>query len=166
MRAMLDRLPMRRRKTLSCGILVVLDSRELLLCHVTGQRQWDLPKGGIQPGETPCEAALRETQEETGLDLARSALVDLGRHDYTTSKDLHLFACLSERVDPRGLECTSCFTDRRSGRTRPEMDGFGWFGFGRIGALCTPPLARVLGGALDLDRIVSDLVAGRERLAA
>jgi putative (di)nucleoside polyphosphate hydrolase len=163
---MLDRMPLRRRRTLSCGIVIVLDSRELLLCHVTGQRQWDLPKGGIQSGETPCDAALRETHEETGLGLTASALVDLGRHGYTASKDLHLFGCLSERVDPRGLECTSVFVDRRSGRTRPEMDGFGWFAFDRIGALCAPPLARLLSRALDLERVVADLVADRERLAA
>ena len=163
---MLDRLPLRRRRTLSCGIVVVLASRELLLCHVTGQRQWDLPKGGIQAGETPCEAALRETHEETGLKLSPNALVDLGRHAYTASKDLHLFACLAERVDPRALECTSVFVDRRSGRSRPEMDGFGWFTFDRIGALCTPPLARLLGGAIDLEGIVADLVGGRESLAA
>lgn len=28
---------------------------------------WDMPKGKIDPGETPEEAALREVQEETGL---------------------------------------------------------------------------------------------------
>ena len=163
---MLDRMPLRRRRTLSCGIVVVLASRELLLCHVTGQRQWDLPKGGIQPGETPCDAALRETQEETGLTLSATALVDLGRHGYTASKDLHLFACLSERVDPRALACTSLFFDRRSRRSRPEMEGHGWFTFDRIGALCTPPLARLLGESIDLERVVADLIGGREPLAA
>jgi len=164
--AMLDRLPMRRRKTLSCGVLVVLDSRELLLCHVTGQRHWDLPKGGIHAGETPRDAALRETHEETGLRLPTGALIDLGRHDYSMTKDLHLFACLSARVDPQALVCTSCFVDRRSGRTRPEMDDFGWFAFDRIGTLCVPPLARLLGRALDLERVHAGLVADRERLAA
>ncbi|MFZ5429702.1 MAG: NUDIX hydrolase [Bacteroidota bacterium] len=29
--------------------------------------RWDLPKGKIDPGETPEEAALREVREETGL---------------------------------------------------------------------------------------------------
>ncbi len=34
-------------------------------------RNWDFPKGQIEPGETPFAAALRETAEETGLtDLA------------------------------------------------------------------------------------------------
>lgn len=30
-------------------------------------RNWDFPKGQIEPGETPLAAALRETAEETGL---------------------------------------------------------------------------------------------------
>lgn len=30
-------------------------------------RNWDFPKGQIEPGETPIAAALRETAEETGL---------------------------------------------------------------------------------------------------
>lgn len=28
---------------------------------------WQMPQGGIDPGETPIEAALRELQEETGI---------------------------------------------------------------------------------------------------
>jgi 8-oxo-dGTP pyrophosphatase MutT (NUDIX family) len=34
-------------------------------------RNWDFPKGLIEPGETPFAAAVRETREETGIvDLA------------------------------------------------------------------------------------------------
>ena len=29
---------------------------------------WQMPQGGIDPGETPRDAALRELQEETGID--------------------------------------------------------------------------------------------------
>lgn len=164
--AVLDLLPLRPRR-LSCGIVVLLESRELLLCHVTGQRHWDLPKGGINVGETPIEAALRETHEETGLRLGAERLLDIGRHAYTSKKDLHLFATLSDRVDPRELHCASCFVERLSGRSRPEMDGFGWFGFDRIDTLCTPKLAALLTRQLDLDATVERLDAGRrEPLAA
>jgi putative (di)nucleoside polyphosphate hydrolase len=164
---MLDRFASARPRRLSCGIVVLLASRELLLCHVTGQRQWDLPKGGIHAGETPLEAAQRETREETGLSFAAEVLLDLGRHAYTAKKDLHLFACLSARIDPRELHCASCFVERTSGRARPEMDGFGWFSFDRIASLCTPRLATLLTRELDLDAIVARLDrAGREPLAA
>jgi 8-oxo-dGTP pyrophosphatase MutT (NUDIX family) len=162
----LDLLPSRPAR-LSCGIVVLLETRELLLCHVTGQRHWDLPKGGIHAGETPIDAALRETHEETGLHLGADALLDIGRHAYTNKKDLHLFACLSHRIDPREMHCPSSFIDRLSGRSRPEMDGFGWFGFDRIESLCTPKLAALLARRLDLAAIVGQLdSARREPLAA
>lgn len=164
--AMLDLLPSRQRR-LSCGIVVLLESREVLLCHVTGQRHWDLPKGGIHDGETPIEAALRETHEETGLCLGAEALLDIGRHVYTAKKNLHLFACLSQRIDPRELHCASCFVERISGRSRPEMDGFGWFAFDRIEALCTPKLAALLTRQLDLEATLEQLdTARRQPLAA
>jgi bis(5'-nucleosidyl)-tetraphosphatase len=30
-------------------------------------RTWDFPKGGLEPGETPLQGAIREVEEETGL---------------------------------------------------------------------------------------------------
>lgn len=32
-------------------------------------RDWTLPKGKLEPGESPVEAAVREVREETGLDV-------------------------------------------------------------------------------------------------
>jgi 8-oxo-dGTP pyrophosphatase MutT (NUDIX family) len=59
----------RRMKTehhRSAGGLVVLSSRILLIATQKGRR-WQLPKGHIEEGETPEQAAIREVREETGV---------------------------------------------------------------------------------------------------
>ncbi|MFZ4634294.1 MAG: NUDIX hydrolase [Saprospiraceae bacterium] len=49
----------------AAGGLVFNPQGELLVFLRRGA--WDLPKGKIDPGETPEQAALREVEEETGL---------------------------------------------------------------------------------------------------
>ena len=50
----------------SAGGLVVEGYRILLISTQEGRR-WQLPKGHIEKGETPEQAALREVREETGV---------------------------------------------------------------------------------------------------
>jgi len=147
-------------KRISCGVIVINDAAELLLCHVTGQDHWDLPKGGANEGETPLQAALRETREETGLALDAAGLLDLGPLPYRARKDLHLFATRLPRIDPGLLRCESRFADSTIGARLPEMDGFGWFPFAEISQLCSPKLAAVLTQRLDLPGLLSRLSQG------
>ena len=44
------------------------DVVELCLIRPAGRRAWTLPKGWVEPGETHQMAALREIQEETGIE--------------------------------------------------------------------------------------------------
>ncbi len=154
--APMDLLAPRR---LSCGILILTEQQELLLCHVTGQDHWDLPKGGAHEGESPLQTALRETREETGLELVAEALRELGRLDYRPKKDLHLFATLMPRFDVASLRCESQFSQYATGQRLPEMDGYDWVRFERVGELCTPKMTAVLQGRLNLQRVLDDLVA-------
>lgn len=48
--------------------------------HALGETIWDLPRGFIDAGETPADAAQRELTEETGLRCARENLIPLGAY--------------------------------------------------------------------------------------
>lgn len=50
----------------SAGGLIVRGDRILLISTQEGRR-WQLPKGHLEAGETPEQAALREVREETGV---------------------------------------------------------------------------------------------------
>ena len=58
----------------------------VLVVRPTYIREWMLPGGRVERGETPHAAAIRETREETGLDVAldRLLLID-ARHPRDTS---------------------------------------------------------------------------------
>lgn len=54
---------------LSCGVVVVsVVARKLKFLLLRAYRNWDFPKGLVEPGEEPIDAALREVREETTLD--------------------------------------------------------------------------------------------------
>ena len=54
---------------LSAGVVVVsLPRRQLKFLLLRAYRNWDFPKGLVEAGEEPIDAALREVREETTLD--------------------------------------------------------------------------------------------------
>jgi 8-oxo-dGTP pyrophosphatase MutT (NUDIX family) len=57
--------------------------KELLVFYRRGS--WDMPKGKIDPGESPEQAAIREVQEETGL--VNVSLGDFLAHTYHTYEE-------------------------------------------------------------------------------
>lgn len=62
---------------------IILDGRDrVLLSHRRDLDLWNLPGGGVESGELPTEAIVRETREETGLDVVIERLVGVyGKQD-------------------------------------------------------------------------------------
>lgn len=60
--------------TIDCAIAIIFnDKNQVLLTerhdpdHPQAHKKWQFPGGGVEEGETPQEATLREIIEETGL---------------------------------------------------------------------------------------------------
>lgn len=53
------------------------DTRRVLLCHRRDIDAWNLPGGGVENGEAPWDAAVREVREEVGIETAVVRLTGL-----------------------------------------------------------------------------------------
>jgi len=54
---------------LSAGVVVLRETTDgPLFLLLRAWSYWDFPKGAVEPGETALQAAIREVQEETGID--------------------------------------------------------------------------------------------------
>jgi ADP-ribose pyrophosphatase YjhB (NUDIX family) len=75
---------------------VIFDGqRHVLLCHRRDMDVWNLPGGRVESGELPTEAVVRETREETGLEVTVERLVGVcGKEE----KDELVFAFLCRVV--------------------------------------------------------------------
>ena len=54
---------------------LIFDGRRVLLAYRDNIDWWNLPGGGMEPGETVDEAVRREVREETGLEVEVEHLV-------------------------------------------------------------------------------------------
>lgn len=98
--------------TVSAGILLYrLDDAglEVLIAHPGGPfwkgrdaGAWTIPKGLVEAGEDPREAARREFAEETGHDPG-DALIPLGAITQKGGKTVHVWAAAGD-FDPEALE--------------------------------------------------------------
>ena len=77
--------------TIGAFAIIFDDLGRVLLCHRRDLDVWNLPGGGLESGELPTEAVLREVKEETGLKVVVDRLVGVyGKAD----KDELVFAFL------------------------------------------------------------------------
>lgn len=89
---------------------------------------WMIPKGGVEPGEAPAEAALREFEEETGTRLT-SVPLPLAKVRQAGGKWVEAFA-LEGDLDPDGIVSNQFEVEwpPRSGRFAlfPEVEVARW----------------------------------------
>jgi len=62
---------------------IVIKEGSILLSPQLNDNQFDLPGGGIELGELPGAATIREVKEETGLDVANPNLVGVASSFFT-----------------------------------------------------------------------------------
>ncbi|MEI7959294.1 MAG: NUDIX domain-containing protein [Chitinophagaceae bacterium] len=66
---------------IAAGGIVMNPKQEILWIFRRGF--WDLPKGKLDPGETIPQCALREVEEETGInDIQLNELITITYHEY------------------------------------------------------------------------------------
>jgi 8-oxo-dGTP pyrophosphatase MutT (NUDIX family) len=101
-------------------------------------KNWDFPKGMIEPGETELDAAKRETKEETGLGELDFPFGDAHKDTlpYAGGKIARYFIAETDKTDielPVSPELG-----------RPEHHEWRWVGFDEAEELLPPRLGVVL----------------------
>lgn len=90
---------------------------------------WSIPKGLIEPGEEPLEAAVREFGEEIGVPAPDVDYAPLGEYRYSSGKRLLVFAAEADApTDGVGGATVELEWPPRSGRIQsfPEIDKVAW----------------------------------------
>ena len=71
-----ERIGREGKVCLDCSAIIFDETRQkVLLTQRADNKQWCLPSGGVDPGETVEETCIREVCEETGLNVRVTKLV-------------------------------------------------------------------------------------------
>lgn len=146
---------------LSAGLVLLrrgAQGVELLLAHPGGpfwekkhEGAWSIPKGLLEGGEDPLDAARRETAEELGIAPPEPPFVALGEARLRSGKRVAAWAARAE-VDPARVKSNECMIEwpPRSGKriSIPEIDRVAWVGIEKARRLANPSLVPLLERAI------------------
>ena len=104
--------------------LIFNDKNEILLFKSTKWQGWIFPGGHLEYGETAAAACIRETKEETNLDIEPGEIINFGERinppTYHRSAHLIYFQFLAKiksgeiKLDPEELTDSRWFTPRQA----------------------------------------------------
>jgi 8-oxo-dGTP pyrophosphatase MutT (NUDIX family) len=124
---------------LSAGVVVVhVEGQRVQYLLLRAYRNWDFPKGLVEAGEQPVDAALREVREETTLENLKfdwgTAFIDTG--PYNKGKISRYYVARSESTQ------VSLPINPELGV--PEHHEARWVGFDQALPMLSPRLTPVL----------------------
>lgn len=119
------------------SVVVRDETDRLLLIHRTDNDLWSIPGGAMEPGESVRQAAVRETNEETGYDIEITGLVGI----YTDPS--HIIAYSDGEVRSQFSICLTGVVTGGRARTSSESSEVVWQPLDELDALNIHPSIRL-----------------------
>jgi 8-oxo-dGTP diphosphatase len=126
--------PFFARARAAAGALFFDEDDRVMIVQPSYKPQWDIPGGGVEPGETPYEACVREVGEELGIRPPIGRLLVADWAPDPSVGDLVLFVFDGGVLDPETLEAIT-FADN-------ELTAFSFHAVEDADDLLPEPLAR------------------------
>jgi len=132
----------RYRRTEGAHVLVTDDAGRVLVVRTTYLGPgWMLPGGRVEQSETPHQAAVRETREETGIEVAVDRLVLIDAHRRRNVSFVYVGRAIGGELSPQfgeiaeagwldrdEIEATSWRLHRLLGRIAEAGEGIAYLG--------------------------------------
>ncbi len=143
----------------AAGVFFINRENQVLICHPTNhdKNSWSIPKGKVEKAEYSLDAAVRETYEETNIDLSNyiDEFIKLETQFYKhKKKKLHPYVifektCIGLYSTKFDLKCNSNVPEDRGGF--PEMDDYKWVSIDEARNLLHPTQVACLDKIVELN---------------